>query len=61
MLAVSYARLNRNDEALKYLGRAYQQHDPSFLKIRGDRSFLALREDPTFRQLERKSGLPPLT
>ncbi len=61
MLAVSHARLNHNDEALLYLQKAYELHDPIFLNIRGDGSFVALRNDPRFRQLERKSGLPPLT
>ena len=61
MVAVSYARLNENDKAIQYLQTAYEQHDALFLNIAGDKSFLLLHNDPNFRQLERRSGLPPLT
>jgi tetratricopeptide (TPR) repeat protein len=61
LVAVSYYRLNQREQALQYLQTAYQQHDPYFLGIRVDRTFQPLHDDPTFRALERKSGLPPLT
>jgi tetratricopeptide (TPR) repeat protein len=61
LVALGYARLKENDQALQYLQKAYQQHDPNFLGIRDDSAFLALHDQAEFRALERKSGLPPLT
>ena len=50
-----------NGKALHYLQTVYQQNDALFLNICGDRTFAALHNEPTFRALERKSGLLQLT
>jgi tetratricopeptide (TPR) repeat protein len=60
-VAVSYGRLNDKDKALKFLQTTYSEHDPLFLNTRNDAAFDCLHNNAEFRQLERKTGLPPIT
>ena len=59
-LAVAYARLGDKPETLRYLKAAYDQHDPAFMSVRIDHALIPFHNDPAFRQLELKSGLPPV-
>jgi tetratricopeptide (TPR) repeat protein len=61
LLAVAYARLGDKPQTLRYLQTAYNQHDPEFISTRHNHALIPFRNDPTFRQLELKAGLPPLT
>ncbi len=60
LLAVTYARLGEKPETLRYLQASLDQHDPMFVGIRADRALTWLHNDPAYRQLELKSGLPPI-
>ncbi|MFZ0321961.1 MAG: tetratricopeptide repeat protein [Candidatus Sulfotelmatobacter sp.] len=59
-LAVAYAALGQNPNALKYLEIAYQRHDLALTEIISKREFDPLHKDPQFRALLAKIGLPPV-
>ena len=56
-IAVIYAGLGKNDDALDYLEKAYREHSlgPAFLRF--DPRLDSLRQDPRFQALSKKIGL----
>jgi serine/threonine protein kinase/tetratricopeptide (TPR) repeat protein len=59
-IAVVYAGLSENDEALAWLQKAYQQRDSSWLiDVKLDPRFDHLHTDPRFQDLLRGIGLSP--
>ena len=52
-----YVGLNKKEEALTCLEKAYQQHSPLMAWLKVDPRFDGLREDPRFQDLMRRAGL----
>jgi len=52
-----YTRAGKKDEALEWLAKAYQAHDPNMPYISVDPIFDDLRDDPRFRDLLRRMNL----
>lgn len=52
-----YTRAGKKDEALEWLEKAYQAHDPNMPYISVDPIFDSLRDDPRFRDLLRRMNL----
>lgn len=52
-----YARLGDNDETLKWLEKAYREHDVYVVYLKIDPQFDALRSDPRTMDLMRRIGL----
>jgi DNA-binding winged helix-turn-helix (wHTH) protein/Tfp pilus assembly protein PilF len=59
-LADTCSRLGNTREELKYLEAAYAKHDEELAQLEASSSFDNLRNDPGFRQLLAKIGLPAL-
>jgi TolB-like protein/Tfp pilus assembly protein PilF len=58
-IAVIYAGLDRQDEALTWLEKAYEEKDSTWLvDVALDPRFLKLRSAPRFENLTRRLGLP---
>jgi len=53
-----YTRAGKNDEALEWLEKAYEAHDPNMTYIRVDPIFDGLRDDPRFQDLLRRMNFP---
>jgi hypothetical protein len=53
--------LGENDRALEYLEKAYEEHSNWLIYLHIDPSMDGLRDDPQFRDMLRRVGLPPLT
>jgi hypothetical protein len=53
------ALLGRNQEAIHYLQEALTSHDPTIIEIKCDPAFHNLHDDPSFRNLVLRIGLPP--
>jgi serine/threonine-protein kinase len=58
VLASFYARLDQNDEAIKWLEKAYEERDFRIIMITVSFEFDGLRSDPRFKDLVRRVGLP---
>jgi hypothetical protein len=58
VVAAFYARLGQNDEAIKWLEKAYEEHDTSMPWLGVSFEFDSIRSDPRFRELLRRVGLP---
>lgn len=58
VIASVYARLGRNDEAIAWLERGYEERDLRMPLIGVAFEFDGLRSDPRFRDLVRRVGLP---
>jgi eukaryotic-like serine/threonine-protein kinase len=58
VVASFYVRLGQNDEAIKWLERAYEERDFRMIMITVSFEFDGLRSDPRFRDLVRRVGLP---
>jgi tetratricopeptide (TPR) repeat protein len=56
-IALAYAHRGEVDQALKWLDRAYRQHESELLSIKFDPLLENVRSDPRFRQLLIKLGL----
>ena len=54
-----YASWGRQDEALRWLQKAYVLHDPGLVSIRINPWLISLRETPGYKDLIAKLGLPP--
>ncbi|MGD0213015.1 MAG: winged helix-turn-helix domain-containing protein [Terriglobales bacterium] len=59
-LAETYSVLERRQEALQYLRRAYDLHADGMFSIEIDRAFDKLHDEPAFRRILADVGLPPL-
>jgi TolB-like protein/Tfp pilus assembly protein PilF len=53
-----YTRAGKNDEALEWLEKAYEEHDGNMPYISIDPIFNGLRDDPRFQDLLRRMNLP---
>lgn len=60
-LAETYAIAGRKQEALRYLQIAYDQHCDGMPQMESTRGFDSLHDEPAFRRMLAKVGLPPLT
>ncbi len=58
VLAGFYARLGRNDEAIEWLEKGYDERDFRVIMIATSFEFDSLRSDPRFKDLVRRVGLP---
>jgi hypothetical protein len=58
-IAFDYGALGNNDEAFKWLERAYRQRDTGMTFIKVDPLLDPLRPDPRFGELVRRMGLTP--
>ena len=59
-LAADYAAAGVTAQALRYLERSYQNHELELCTLAVNTQFRSMHEDPTFRGLVAKIGLPPL-
>lgn len=57
-IATLYTRAGKNQEALEWLEKAYEAHDPNMPYISVDPIFDDLRDDPRFKDLLRRMNLP---
>lgn len=57
-IATFYAKLGRDDEALRWLEKGYEERDFRMTLISVAFEFDRLRSDPRFRELVRRMGLP---
>jgi TolB-like protein/Tfp pilus assembly protein PilF len=57
-LAILYAALGDREKALATLERAYQEHDLQLKYLTTETGYNDLRQEPRFRELVRKVGLP---
>jgi tetratricopeptide (TPR) repeat protein len=58
-LAGDYAAAGVTAQALRYLQRSYQNHELELCTLAVNTQFRSMHEDPTFRGLVAKVGLPP--
>jgi tetratricopeptide (TPR) repeat protein len=58
MIATFYARLGRDDEALTWLEKGYEERDGRMMVISIAFEFDRLRSDPRFKDLVHRIGLP---
>jgi tetratricopeptide (TPR) repeat protein len=59
-LAGAYAALGQDNDAMKYLGIAYQRHDLQLTTLTTNIEFQHLHPNQEFRDLVAKIGLPPI-
>jgi hypothetical protein len=57
-LAIVHAALGEKDAAFAELEKAYQAHDWFFQRLKVDPFMDPLRDDPRFKDLVRRLGLP---
>ena len=57
-VAVVYAGLGENDKVFKWLEKDVQTRSSSIVELRSEVPFMPLRNDPLFKDLLRKMGLP---
>ncbi|MBP7415513.1 MAG: tetratricopeptide repeat protein [Pyrinomonadaceae bacterium] len=57
-IAETYARLQDKDKAFEYLNKAYDQREPQIAELKIRLPFVFLRDDPRFKELVRKVGIP---
>ena len=58
LIAMANLTLGDNDTAMKWLDRAYEEHDPLLSQFILGNSFDPIRDDPRFKALIKKLGLP---
>ena len=58
LIAMFYAKAGRNDEAIEWLEKGYEERDFRMTKLSGTYEFDNMRSDPRFRELLRRIGLP---
>lgn len=56
--AFAYARLGQDNEAFRWLEKAYDDHVPKLVFLQGDSDLNRLRGDPRYRTLIKRIGLP---
>ncbi|MBK9164791.1 MAG: tetratricopeptide repeat protein [Acidobacteria bacterium] len=57
-IAETYARRQDKDKALEYLNKAYDQREPQIAELKIRLPFTFLRDDPRFKELVRRVGIP---
>ncbi len=57
-IAMNYARLQDKDKTFEYLNKAYEQREPQIAELKVDPPFKFLRDDPRFKELVKKVGVP---
>ncbi|MBP6001857.1 MAG: tetratricopeptide repeat protein [Pyrinomonadaceae bacterium] len=57
-IAEVYARLGDKDKAFEYLNKAYDQREPQIAELKIRLPLNPLRDDPRFKELVRKVGIP---
>ena len=58
VIAEIYARLEDKDKTLEYLNKAYEQREPQMAEIKVRPNFIFLRDDPRFKELVKRVGIP---
>ena len=59
MLFRSYASLGENDEAFRWLEKAYTERDDWMIILKVDHRLDPLHSDPRFQDLLHRVGFPP--
>ena len=59
-LATTYGHLRDTANVMNHLQVSKTRHEPAFTSVLSDDAFLYLHDDPAFRDLIAKAGLPPL-
>ncbi len=54
-----YGQLKREEETLRYLQQAYEEHTPFLVFVQHDANFDFLHSDPRYRAIIKKMDLPP--
>ena len=57
-IAILYGALGDSNEAFAWLEKAYEERDPQLTYLKAGRRFEPLRQDPRFRELVQRVGLP---
>jgi hypothetical protein len=57
--ALAYARLQQDDQAFRWLERAYNEHVPGLVRIQQNSDLNRLHGDPRYQALIKRIGLPP--
>jgi TolB-like protein/Flp pilus assembly protein TadD len=57
-IAVDYARFGDKDRAFEYLNKAYDQREPQIAELKIRVPLSSLRDDPRFKELVRRVGIP---
>jgi tetratricopeptide (TPR) repeat protein len=60
-LAETCALLGKQGDAIRYLQEDFAKHDPAMVDLQIDLALMNLHDDPAFRALVSKVGLPPIT
>ena len=58
-LADAYGSLQRKEETLRYLERAYEEHAPWMIQVQSRPHFDFVHSDPRYRAIIKKMNLPP--
>jgi adenylate cyclase len=57
VMAYAYVGMNKQDEALAWLQKAYEEHSNALAALKVDPAFDPLRSEPRFQELLRRVGL----
>ncbi len=57
-IAETYARRQDKDKTFEYLNKAYDQREPQIAELKIRLPFNSLRDDPRFKELVKKVGIP---
>jgi TolB-like protein/DNA-binding winged helix-turn-helix (wHTH) protein len=57
--AGTFACMGNKDDAIRYLEKSYQEHEPWLVNLQTDPKFDALHSDPRYQAIVQKMGLPP--
>ncbi|MBA3804129.1 MAG: protein kinase [Acidobacteria bacterium] len=58
VIAGLYAQIGEKEQALSYLEKSYERHEPEIIRIKASKIFNPISSDPRFQDLVRKVGLP---
>jgi len=58
VIAIQYALLGENEEALKWLEQSYENREDAMAWLKVEPAWIPLRSDPRFQDLMRRVGLP---
>ena len=58
LIAAVYVNLGDRDKAFEWLKQAYEERSPYLLALKVDQKWDPIRQDPRFRALVAKIGLP---